>query len=538
MRSGWCAVAVLGAVSVIGCSDGATGPGSGPTDNPASHIVLYSGSIGLVVDTREIFRRGYTPTTVAISFTGQAAFDTVLSIDPVTDIATLIIQNDSLTASQKSAFTKGIATTIVVRDSNQAELGRLDDVIPVDDSNRPVHITTSLPLLAPPPVLGSTGAAYLLQREGTRDLVTRFSGATIGGNFAAYDEDAYHSPSDPAQQFTFVQRPDSTYRVGHLGAPDSSWCVYESLQASGYYRVLRLDSMPAGRACASSGEALVVLEQDADGWMRLKLKDTGEYVARGPGGLTLGHRASLGAQEIPNTHDQASRFRLISDDIDWTFGDRGTAFEQPILPPARVDFAYLATLTNCSSATLTETVGRSITQTTTTSFTTSESAQIFAGLSYTIGTKVGASAEIPDPPLPIPVNVNAEVSTQLQLETNLTLTHGTTIDTTKTSQEEVSRERSLQIPPFKAVTVADYVKRIDDVIVPFTQTYRVRGTYRSTGASLTGPEIITQLRFNFVQGVITRVATDYVEFTVRGEVHTDHYLIAETTVQEKLNACN
>ena len=534
-KSWYCTVAICAAIAMLGCSEGATGPGGNQPENDfAKHIPLYSGSIGLVVDTRDIFKKGYKPATAAISFTGQTAFDTVLTIDSLTDVAILTIQNDSLSDAQKTAFANGIATTIIVQDASHTELGRLADVVPVDNSNSPVSITTSLPLLAAPPVLGGSGTAYLLQREGVGDLVTRFFGATIGGNFTGYDEESYQAPLNPAwQQFTFTQRADSTYLVGHLAAPDSIWCAYQALEAGGLVRVLRLDSLPSASHC-QGGAAHVVLEQDPDGWMRLKLKETGEYVALGEGGLTLSH---LGAPGVPNSHDEANRFRLIADDIDWTISDRGTSFLQPVLPPAKLDFAYLATLTNCSPATLTETVGRSVTEGTTTTFSTSESSQLFAGVTGTIGTKFSASATIPDPPLPIPVNVSAEVSTQLEVTTSVTLTKSNTSETSTTSTQEVSRERSLQLPPFTAVIVADYTKHIDNVIQPFTQKIRVRGAYKSTGTPLSGAEIITQLRFNFVQGVVTRVAADYVEFTIRGAVTTDHFLLAETTVQDNPTAC-
>jgi hypothetical protein len=42
--------------------------------------------------------------------------------------------------------------------------------------------------------------------------------------------------------------------------------------------------------------------------------------------------------------------RIINADIRWTLINRGIKFNQPILPPARLDFAYSATLSNCSSA--------------------------------------------------------------------------------------------------------------------------------------------------------------------------------------------
>ena len=535
-------LALLGTLALTACGDGATEP---EIEDPevveeeiAQQADVYSGSIGLVIDTREIFRKGYSAETAEIAFAGLAAFDTTVAINHLTNVAILVIENDSLTDAEESAFAAGVATTIVVRDTDQTELGRLEEELVVDDSNLPVTVSTALPLQAAPLALG-TDTPYLLQREGSGDLVTRAAPGVVstGGDFVAYGEAAYQAPADPAwQQFTFVDRGDGTYRVEHWAVADSLWCVHDSFQTTGggNMRVLRL-GLPSTASCGQ-GPAYMELEQDPDGWMRLRHSETGEYVARGPGGLTLEHRDGPGTI-VPNTADDADRFRLISDDIEWTISDRGTAFSQPIIPPARLDFAYLATLTNCSPGTLTETVGRTISQTRTTTFATTESAQLFAGFQATSGLKVGASTKVPIPPNPFPLNVNAEVSVQFQLTTSLTVTRGNTFEESTSSVEEVSRVRELVIPPFTAVTVSDYVRTIENVLTPFTQVIRLRGAYISSGAELSGREIVTQLKFNFIEGVISRVASDYVEFTVRGEVRTDRFLQAESTIHEKPNAC-
>src|SRR5258706_5355683 len=274
MRLGRCNVAVLCAIMVLGCSSDGTGPGAG-TPDVAKNIPLYAGSIGLVVDARDIFKRGYRPRTAEISFAGQAAFNTVLTIDSLTDVAILIIENDSLSAAQKDAFAAGIATTIVIRDANQSELARVADVLNVDDSNSPVPITTSFPAQVPPLVLGA-GALYLLQPEGYSELLTRAQ------SNAGYAVLPYPQSNLALQQFRFTQQADSSYLVGHAGAADSILCLPDPPLLPPPFPApfpqLLLDSLPSAANCRSCA-AYLVLEQDPDGWMRLKLKGTGVYVA-------------------------------------------------------------------------------------------------------------------------------------------------------------------------------------------------------------------------------------------------------------------
>lgn len=547
MRSGCRRFMLLCAIAVGGCGD-STSPGEQPATDLAKNIPLYSGSIGLVVDTRDIFKLGYRPATAEISFTGQPAFNDTVSIDSLTDVAILVIQNDSLSDAQKKAFANGIATTIIIRDTSHTELGRLEDVVQVDNSNVPLSITSPLPAVASPIVLGGPGAAYLLQREGTSDLVTRTSlvirlppPSNQVLDTITYDEEGYPALPDANRQlFTFTRRPDSTYRVGQWAAPDLVWCeagILYSINPPHLQLVLELGQCPV------ANEARVVLEPDPDGWMRLKIVggffgggDTASYVAWGPGGLTISRPDS----SAPNSHDQASRFRLISNDIDWTISDQGTSFDQPIIPPAHLQFAYLGTLTNCSPASLTETVGDDITKSTNTTFTTLESVELFTGNVQTVGVKASASVDIPITGTSLlgpEVTVTAEASWQGAWSTNKTTTTENTQSTATTSTLAVSRARQLQVPPFTGVVVADYVKSIDNVVQPFTQRSRVRGVYHSNGARLSGQEIVTQMHFNLFQGVITRIGADFLEYTIRGDVQTNQFLQAETTVQEIPNAC-
>ena len=65
------------------------------------------GEVGLVIDTREIFRKGYIATKAVVTFSGLSGFDKTLDIDPVLNVAILRIPNDSLTDVQKAAFAAG-----------------------------------------------------------------------------------------------------------------------------------------------------------------------------------------------------------------------------------------------------------------------------------------------------------------------------------------------------------------------------------------------------------------------------------------------
>lgn len=74
--------------------------------------------------------------------------------------------------------------------------------------------------------------------------------------------------------------------------------------------------------------------------------------------------------------------------------------------------------------------------------------------------------------------------------------------------------------------------------MPFTQVLRIRATDKMTAATLSGPEIATQMLFNFVTGVISDVGTDYVDISIRGNAEIDAVFEATTDVSEIEGACS
>ncbi len=508
---------VLGACS----TDGPTDPGEDDdleiVDTVSVELAVDSGEVGLVIDAREVARRGYEPTEAQVSFPAHAGFNQTLAIDPITNLAVLKLTVEDLTDTERDAFAAGVAVDIVIVDAAQAPLGELHETSRVlDDSNLPVGISTTLPSLGPPLVL-KPGVPYLLQPEGLAGVMTSFASD-------AYTVSAW-IPNSPQQQFYFTVKagsPDpNTYLVEHQAgyAEGTSWTVDPGtkwIYLSG-----------GGTPAPAGGPHGFVLEQDEDGWVRVRVEGTSDYVSvSGEGGGVLKAVAT-----------EPSRFRLITDDIRWALADRGTVYHDPIVPPAQVDFAYEATIRNCSEATLTETVGRAETRTRTPTTTTSESLQLFSsdevGGSIKVGVEVGAS-----------VQGVGEVSGSVEVTGNYTYTTSETTTTENTLSEstetasEVSRTRELALPPHSAVEVYDAVRTIRNVRIPFSQVLRITATYKSSGAVLTGPEILTQLRFNGVEGVPAEIGANYLDLSLRGQVVVDQMMEAETDAKDIPGACD
>ena len=520
-------IVTLVMVLTVGCSGQKAPTEAGPddevviTDSITTKIHTDGGDVGVVIDVRAIFKKGYEATTAEITFPDHQEFSATLDIDPSTNLAILSIVADSLTEVELTAFAAGVNANIVISDAAGMTLADFHDAaLVIDNSNLPLSISTDMPYVRRPMALRQD-LPYLLQLEGRDGLMS----ATF--NTLNVSPDTAFVIDEVAQQFYFrpVQGSADTYYVENFRHPVFTvWRLREENTL-----IFSDDSTRWARAD-------LVLEQDEDGWVKMRLKDTQEY-------LVFADLENLGGVMTYISTNDPSRFRLISD-IAWQVEDRGTVFNQPNMSPATLDFAYKATLINCSAATLTESIGRSEQRTTTTTVGTSESLQLFASVSLSASVTFGLSVtgKIGFKIMPIEASGAAtqsvEISAGIEVTTSLTITSESTWSETTSITTEVSRIRTLTLPPFTALEAWDAVKTIRNVRVPFTQVLRITATSKDDGSALSGREIQTLMLFNFVGGVVSRVGADFIDIGFRGHATIDQMFESTTNVQEIPGACD
>ncbi len=502
-------------LTLSSCSEEPTGPEEevieiDPGGNP--DLKVDEGYIGVVIDARKIAKKGYFPTEAQISFPGYSRFNTSLPIDASTNLAILDIHNTELSEEEKNAFANGVTVNIVIRDATQLELAIYDNILELNDSNLPLSLTTALPYV-PRPVMIDEGIPFLLQNKGSEGVIT-------GSCYDCFTTLNYIG-NDDKQQFYFTPSgaPD-TYYISHLGYAEGI-----------YWYIVYENNSDTGNVTLGMQPDEFVLEQDEDGWVLIKHKLTGNYVREVPG-LLLKTKTFGG-----------DRFRLISDHIDWEIEDRGTVYHQPIMPPAQLDFAYLATLRNCSSAILEETVGRTESRSWSTTIGTTESLQLFSGNTSSAGLTVGVevSARVGNDATPFggSITFSAEASVNYEVTTQTTTTTESTWSNSKETTIEVSRVRTLTVPTFTAVEVYDAIETINNIKIPFTQNLRIRAMdTQNNNATLSGDEIVTQMLFNFVEGVVSNVGSDFIDINFRGNATMTSLFNGYTDVNELENACN
>jgi hypothetical protein len=131
-----------------------------------------------------------------------------------------------------------------------------------------------------------------------------------------------------------------------------------------------------------------------------------------------------------------------------------------------------------------------------------------------------------------------EVSFNHKITVSATNTLSYTYNTESVKTSEVSRTRTIEVPPYTAIEAYDAVRTINDFRIPFTQVFRFSGTYKADGSRLTGPEILTYMQFNFVETVLVNLGAEHVDMGIRGQAAVDQMFEAETQVRELPGACN
>lgn len=515
----------VGLLMFSSCKDNSVG--TEPTDNGETEIVnevdvelpTDSGEVGLVINVREITRKGYRPSEAVVDLQDYPGFNETLQIDPVTNVAVLRIAKEDLSEEQQNAFEAGTPIGITIYDENQNILtDYFDNQQVLDDSNEPLVLATDLDYKVPPVSLRE-GIPYYIQPEAPIPGEGNFDdGMVLVSNTSRLY--SFDLPEEGIYDFQYFFKPvagsDSTY---HIHRKDQDLIQF-----------FRLEGTELIEITENENEALeFVLDQDEDGWVRIREMGTNRYMTITEGtSATDDHRKALRMQT--NTDH---RFRFISANIDWNASDRGTTYHQPVTPPAQLDFAYEATIRNCTPGILTETVGNSETRVSRRITTTAEKLELFGSVTSSLDVSIGAEigGDLYGAKASVNMSVGLEVSTSVTTSEERTLSRESEVTT------EVSRTRSLEIPAFTGVEVYDAVRTVRGAKVPFTQVLRITANY-TNGPALTGDEIMTQMLVNFVSGIPVAVGQDYVDVGIGGEISIENMYDVETGADELPGACD
>lgn len=501
-----------------------------PLDTTTVNIPADNGNIGLTVDVRPIFKKGYIVSRVSVDIDGSlSAFSKTMDVDKLTNLAILKMKRDSLTDDQVKQFNKGVKLTIKAYDEAGNILANSTETnVVFNDSGDPFPVETDKPMIIPPVKLAA-GVPYYIQKspvvDGEANYVltqhkTVFQGSSLALNPMM---DKFGGEGTQSQMFYFESTGDGSNE-------------YYIKSTQGYYLFYNDNKLYSSTSLPTNTPNAWKFKFISDGKGGVSIKPVNGNVLR-MGTYTVQFPYTIyqtNGSLLYDNQGTSIKFRIIPANIEWNVTDLGMVSNDPILPPKKIEFAYSSILENCSGATLHESIGESKTRSTSYAAGSEESFQLTTSNSVTVGvtTTVTASGSFG--------GIGASASVELSAEYNYTQTMSQTQSRqfTETHGEEVQvqRQRDLDLLPYTAVKAYDAIESYDHIKIPFVQRLKVAG--KMNDISLSGEEIVYQLMANQFGGVVVDVQPKYVIISVRGSATIDNLMKVTTRTDDIPNACS
>lgn len=496
-------------------------------------LEAYEGDLGLIINTRDLVKKGYEPAKVNITTTAsEGNYDAELDVDLFTNLAQLKLSIEDLSEGAESELRNGVGLEIeVLDDSGNLISSESYSMISFEENENQINIDAS-------------SLEYQFQelnfQDGMHHYLQPVNSNGSYGNFVVYKptsaldtgvrlvEKASETfwPGTTTEQFLLYKFPNednvfalysaNTYRYLTIGNKTRTF------RQSGAY------SYPDVSPGSLADDYKFKIQKEANGLYTIRgVKDNNPLRRFSNSGDINWHTDTSGTIQY---------FRIIALDIEWQSTELNTEYLQPILPSVETSFGFNSTLRNCGSGTLEQQVGieREVTTTYTSAF--SESVGLSGRVTTSADVSVSATAEASF--FGSGGSVTGEVSAGLEVSTEASST------TTVSNEESVSEtntffsNRTVTVPSGSASLVYDAYQTYSDVKVPYVKRLRLRGSHSETSASLTGSEIATQLYITNFSGVVSNIGSDFVEITIRGNMLLDNIVDTQTEVRDVPANCN
>ncbi len=498
-----------------------------------------NGELGLMVNAREITKKGYTTAFADILVEASSGnFSQIdVPIDEFTNLAVLRLEIDDLTEEQEAELRDGVDLVVTVKDDSKNVLEVLN-FTKTSFSDSPDELLMEGEELEDltDVVKFKSGIPYYIQlySDDGKEIIggpdNRTFNSTTSLSRLIYFRDAaeidYTVDTSTAYFFEEIPGKPGVFSFGIKDGPEDKLYAYINVNGrSGELNIqTRANRIRNGVNTDTSdlpnyqfhiekvGQGMYTFSTELTSFDKGTLKRAGE---RG------------GRFAMSSNWTEPAYFRIISLAVDWDVQELETRFTQPILPPANTDAAFNSTLRNCSSGALVQTVGQAETLTSTTFTAWEDTFSVSTTDTYSISATI--SAEVEGKFFGKKATVGVQVTGGYQFSKTETETNTRSGGLENSRSVTISTERSITVPSQRATQVSDLYQTYRNIKVPFVQRFRVRGDFQEDGSPLSGEEILTQFNFNSFSGVVTEIGSDFIEVTIRGTNTIDRLIDTRTS---------
>lgn len=507
----------------------------------------FDGELGLVLDARELARKGYKPTQVILNVNASNGdYSQTVQIDEFTQMGQLKIPMEGLSESAIEELTNGVQVEAEFKDVEGTTIYTEPTFTQSFKSNpnaRTILASSLSETIENQNLSFRAGTSYYIQSmnvDGSPNTgsMTITTAASLDNVISATDNTQFNG-NEPNRSFTFYPVPDqpNTFLIRHTESQRFIRnAVVTTTNASGAtYLAMQLRAN-------TDLEAIENASDYHNYQFTFEKQDNGNYVIKNTNGIPVKQAPGYGLAfvdtitnnsngNVTTTEDRT--WRIVTASVDWNISDIGTTFLPPVLPKPETSIGFNSILTNCGNGTLSQTVGssREEIQEISIGFEETLSASTSNSFDVSVSLDVEFSASI----LGTGTTVNAGVETSYGHSWSSTQTNSNWGSTHAGQKTEINTSRTVTVPSGSASLVYDVTQFYPETKVNFVQRLRVEA---SDDGPLTGEEIRTLFYLTNFNGVITDVEPNSIVVTLRGTMTLDKIIDAESNVQDVPANCN
>lgn len=511
--------------------------GQGISEN---ELATYKGEVGLVLNARQIARKGYKPAIaeVEIETSGEVLRKTV-PLDPFGFMGVMKFSVDELSPSQLTQVTDGVRVLVTIKDDENQEI--------VTASN--LGTISLLPTLSPVTIKAdfvaeNETASDLLLMEGTGLYFQKLndSGTPIIQAMRWDRRENYGNVMTISTNETFSgDQPDFVFNI--FPVPGRRNTFYIRLASTGHYlrvaETLFRSVVPARAhfAPVNSGRNSLIgvsnSDKDSYHFQIQKVRD-GVFQLLDYKNRLIREAAGVGLTvDFPGAKNFT--MRIVAKEVEWSAQPITSSIIEPILPRASSGFSFNSTLTNCSNGQLQQTVGADFSETRMTTVGWSESISVNTSKTVSVSATLGVSIKATF--FGKGAEYNASVTTGFEWSQSVTSASSQYATQTISRNESYFSSRVISIPPRSASLVYDAYQYYENVRVNYVQRIRISAK-NENGRSLTGEEIKSLFILSDFDGVINSVEENSVVVTLTGFTILDRFVATQSTVKEVPANCS
>lgn len=498
----------------------------------ANELDNYGGDLGILFNTRELVKKGYDPAKINVTTSAtEGNYNQQLLVDPFTNMAQLKLVVDDLSDVAASELRNGIEVDIeILNDANVEILSNNFSVVSFEENGTQIDIDASeLSPINDALTFTANMRHYLQLVDASGNYSNKIvrkpgSGSTDGVRLE--EQASSFNPGTTSEQFYIYQFPNEDNTIAIYSAITNRYLriglTTRTFRQSGAY------SFPSTSPSTLDNNLKFKVQQEANGLFTLRGLDDNKPLRRFANGSDINwHTNSSGTIQY---------FKIISLDVDWQLTELDAEYIPPILPAVDTSFGFNSTLRNCGSGSLEQQVG--IERQVTTTYTSSVSETIGLSSRETTTAEVSVSATAEANFFGGSASVTGEVSAGIELSTEASSS------STVSSEESISEtntffsNRTVTVLPRTASLVYDAYQTYSNVRVPYVKRLRLKGSHTQGSETLSGQDILTQLRLTNFSGVVTTVGSDFVEITLQGNMYLDNMVDTQTEVRDVAANCN